>query len=220
MPLQSWGPWAQATATIVAAIVAWRGITAWRRQQVSLKRQDVAEKALLAAFEVVQAFKQIRSPLILAHEMVDDKGEFDKTWRGERNAYSRRWDIVKPAFEKLRESVLLVEMHFGKQTSEPIVQFFSLIRELDVAIDMKCHPHAEGYEQEFKEKLQRTVAAYNSRERKDEFGEKADELLQQAKARLRRYLLMPGERDPDDQLTSHSWWNLWRKYKSKWWGDR
>lgn len=59
-----------AATVLIAAIIGSRTFNSWRRQKLSERRIEQAERILTAAYKARRALGYVRSPLILAHELV------------------------------------------------------------------------------------------------------------------------------------------------------
>lgn len=67
--LQGVGALAQAAAIGFAAYIASDTYKGWRKQKLSERRIEQAERILTAAYKARRALGQVRSPMMWAHEM-------------------------------------------------------------------------------------------------------------------------------------------------------
>lgn len=196
--------WVQAATPVVAACIA-GGVAlhvsgVWRKQLVAKRRQEVAEEALLAAYNFEKALERIRWAVIPNQEAVDDNGErSDKL--GTYYAVRRRIEKAKPELEALDRAVLLVDAHFGRHVSRPL-------RDLQLMLDRvySANSRLAAYEAEGKEmpdhsvfmRLKRDRTCLDTPEFPDEISRKANAAMHLAEANLKKHLRLPGEFDPED----------------------
>lgn len=182
--------WPQATATLIGAFVAWRGLKAWRRQQVAQRRQQVAEECLMATHAAHEALRAVRSPFIASSELVDASGAEISSSAAILRRLSRQAD----ALSDLRKAALMAEVHFGRTAAAPIRAYFQLFTRVQVAAEMLSHPDAGEYERDFSTGLRRDMTSLGSN---DELGREAETRLKEVTVVLRPFILGPGEPDPD-----------------------
>lgn len=185
----------QATATVIAATVAWHVSQNWRRQEVGKRRQAVAEEALLTVHKVACALESIRSPWIWPGEMIKDDAPLNGE-EGTHYAIQKRLLQHKDAFAELNRAILMTEVHFGRNAAHQIREFYSFINTVVMANDECAWPMAKKFEPDHKRELER------QRQRPlhpgdDKLGDEIKATTERIRTILMPHMRMPGEIDPD-----------------------
>lgn len=183
--LQGAGSVLQGIATIVAAIAAIWGFAAWRRQQIGLRQQQVAEEILLIVHAARAGLKDVRTPLVEAAEMADENGEIGDSKVGLLRAYQRRFSRNSQKFSDIQKAAILAEIHFGKELPELILRFHRLINTVWIAATMLSSSGSDRYDFEFRDRLQRELSSVGTPDRPDEIGGEADRVVETVMAELR-----------------------------------
>lgn len=117
-------------AALLAAWVGFQGLKTWRRQLVGGKRLELAENALVAAYDVVDALNQIRNPGAFGGEGATRKAEEGETKQETERLNAQYVPIERvlnanARFDKLREYRTRCRIHFGE---ESVPHFDTLLR--------------------------------------------------------------------------------------------
>ena len=164
------------TVTVAAAataIVAWSGVTAWRRQLRGQTEYAVARVALRAAYRVRDSLGMVRSPFVSSGEQgaalaeVDpqdnnaDPNSDEARARGLAAAYQVRWRAVASALSDLDLARVEAEAMWGSEAVQCFVGLRSCAQELNVALFMYLRRQQERYSlgprSDFDAQMERTV---------------------------------------------------------------
>lgn len=192
MRLTDLGSVPQAFATLVAAGVAWRVSQNWKRQEISKRRQAVAEEALTTVYQFVNALEHVRQPMVWAGEMVKDGVQLSGE-EGVHYAIRKRLQEHKDTFAALNRAFLITEVHFGKKAAQQVREFYSFLNTVVMANDMLGASMAHG-DPDLKRKLERERQTYPGQ---DELGDKIKAATERVRTTLKPHMRMPGEVDPD-----------------------
>lgn len=89
---------------IAAAIIAYLGLTTWRKELKGKSEYAKAKKVLKAVYKVRRAFRHVRHPAIFQYEypeeMMDTWGHLAKEhdYEGTAHVYENRWKFLAEAF--------------------------------------------------------------------------------------------------------------------------
>ena len=123
----------------VATWVAWRGIRDWREERLDARQSEVAEQALILAYQAEEVFNRIRSPGGFSGEGSSRKPEPDETPEQKRERDSAFVPIERIAsearfFEQVVEIRPRVDALFGKGQAEPFNEFLKVRWEIIGAV--------------------------------------------------------------------------------------
>src|SRR5687768_9973899 len=101
------GSLAVGAATIFLALYAKRGLTAWKSQQLGIKRLDLAQDMLAEVFTAEETLKFIVSPFVGAAELdaverLDGETDRDYDLRKTYDAVIKRYENHTDFFSKIR----------------------------------------------------------------------------------------------------------------------
>lgn len=126
------GALAQAAAIGIAAWMASNTYQGWRRQKLSERRIEQAERILTAVYKARRALGYVRSPMMTAGELGDAENElkvlegWDQTTEARRKklaqaqAYFRRLKDVREDRVALDECLAMARALFGQETEQAI----------------------------------------------------------------------------------------------------
>lgn len=116
-----------AISTASMAILAYRGITTWRKELKGKAEYQLAKNVLKAVYKVRDAFKIVRHPFIYSYEypekMTDHSGHLksEYNYEGTLNVYEKRFEKLDEAFRDLEEKHFDAQVEWGAQFQEIIV---------------------------------------------------------------------------------------------------
>jgi len=156
--ITSAAPWIAAAKDIVvalaaaaAAVFAYLGLSAWRKELKGKSEYQLAKDVLKSVYKVREAFKHVRNPVIYQYEypenMRDHHGHLKRehNFEGTAHVYEERWKKMAEAFGELEEHHLAAQVEWGPEFQEVIVKLRSCRIELLVAIqqmlERKKNPH-------------------------------------------------------------------------------
>lgn len=170
-----------ALAAIAAAIAAWEGLTAWKKQLHGNTDHDIAWKYLAAVLKLRNAInKTVRNPGIGLEEFKSASEEFygkdleEKMKENPRSAemlavYSIRWREVNKARQELDDVIVQAEIWWGEKVVGLEKDLNLCIGELFVNLKNMLNPdngltydhkmiyYVEGDESEFDKKLKAAI---------------------------------------------------------------
>lgn len=189
-----------ATASVVAAGVAFYGVNTWRRQSWYARNQELGRRILISLYRYRDALQGVRSPFMAGSEMVPDtiegEGKSDGEeirHRGLRNAYSRRWKRVDESRNELHADLIEAEAIWGRDLKNQFGRIFELqgtllanlslwLNQTDPEKDWGSHPD--------KEKVVRAAEQYVYDEGLDdkpsEFTQQLNQVVQDLEAEVKK----------------------------------
>jgi hypothetical protein len=131
-----------ALAAIVAGYVGLMGLSTWRRQLKGNAEYLLAKSVLKAVYELREAIKGARFPVMtyfrdpdMPEEKLKDLSEQEKKWHAIAQAFRQRWEPVPKAKANLDEAVLEAEVVWGPRIAEKTALLNGLLAELLGAIE-------------------------------------------------------------------------------------
>src|SRR5687768_11448247 len=112
---------------IATAIIAYLGLTAWRKELKGKSEYEKAKEVLKAAYRVRSAVSHVRHPIIHNSEypqgMVDETGHLtgENDLEGKEEVYKTRWKVLTDAFGELEEHCLEGQIEWGPEFKDVIV---------------------------------------------------------------------------------------------------
>lgn len=153
----------EAISVTVAALVAWKGINAWRKEMIGRRKAEIAEETLSLFYETKEVFKDIRSPLTYSVEAEDRlkvEGESDKEKRRRDTFFIpiARTIRHKEHFAKLRTLKYKFRAYFGAEAAKPFDTIFSIRHSIIVDAEMLGEEDFyDPYDKDFKKQLKMTI---------------------------------------------------------------
>ena len=131
---------AQALAVIAAAVVAIRGINAWRKEMTGRRRFALAEDVLRAFYKVRDKLRDIRSPFSRTDEgssRRQSENESEQLKRVFDRAFVKmeRYQRERATFEELRDLRYPFEAVFGSEAARPFDEIDQILQEVLAAGD-------------------------------------------------------------------------------------
>lgn len=119
-------------AAIAGAVIAWKGLDAWKRQLRGKSEFEVALSLLRSCFRLREAIALVRHPMIERGEMVaalDAAGseptqtEHPLEWhsRGQAAVYETRWKSISDAMAELDTARIESEVLWGRDIADRVV---------------------------------------------------------------------------------------------------
>lgn len=136
-----------AIAAIAAAVFAYIGLTAWKKQLKGGAEYQLAKEVLKAVYRVREAFKVVRNPAIFSYEYPEEmrspSGNLKPEHRleGTEYVYKKRWEDMAASFKELEELHLQAQVEWGPQFQERIVK----LRHCRIELQMAIADLLEGY---------------------------------------------------------------------------
>lgn len=135
--MKGWTDVFQGLSVIAASIVAWRGITAWRREFVGKRRIELAEEVLAMFYQAEEIIAWMRSPWTLSVEGSKRKSESGETPKQKEindavYVFSKRFD--SELFSRIRALRYRFMALFGKDASAPFNELKSVLDQLQAAL--------------------------------------------------------------------------------------
>ena len=118
---------------MVGVVIAWRGLTTWRKELRERGTYEVARRTLLSLYKVRRAIGGVRAFAFSSEEAADrpegkpgeDKNVEELIW-----IYMKQWELVAAAMDAFNADVLEAEVVLGGEIQERAVVLRRLAREL------------------------------------------------------------------------------------------
>lgn len=123
-----------------AAVIAYLGLTTWRKELKGKSEYEKAKEVLKAVYKVRRAFMHVRNPAIFQYEypetMTDNFGHLKREhdYEGTAHVYETRWKFLAEAFRELEDLTLDAQVEWGPEYQDVIVPLRGCKAELQVAI--------------------------------------------------------------------------------------
>lgn len=172
--LQGVGALAQAFAIGFAAWVASDTYKGWRKQKLSERRIEQAERILTAAYNARRALGYVRSPLMEAHELSAAEAHLEKqvSWatvnanRKQRlvsaQGYYNRLNAVLEERQAVEECLPMARALFGEQVEKALELLNRQFRMVRIAVESNSR---EGNDREFSRSLREDICSYSGSDR-------------------------------------------------------
>jgi len=128
-------------AAITGAIVAVRGLSAWKRQLSGKAEYELAHRLLKATYRLREAVRLVRSPVMFGGEMPEPpeghpaaESEAEKRSYGVTQAYEKRWENVRKVHIDIEAELIEAEVLWGTQVREKFLSLFDVEHDLYVNI--------------------------------------------------------------------------------------
>ena len=132
-------------AAITTATIAWKGLRSWKNELRGRADFELAQKLLMATFQLRDSIESCRSPWISAGELPDNYNRHprnkDPEQEGQAMAYiyGNRWEKVSKPIQEFKAARIEAEVLWGSNTSKKIDALLDCVLELRAAIDMFIH---------------------------------------------------------------------------------
>jgi hypothetical protein len=179
-----------------AAIIAYMGLTIWRKELKGKSEYAKAKEVLKAVYKVRSAFNHVRNPAIYQYEYPEEMRDHDghlkqeHYYEGTLHVYENRWKHLSEAFQELEERNLDAQVEWGPEFQDVIIPLRGCKAELQIAIENmlegKKNPH-ERRELSREERQEESSILYHigKNSRHDKFTPKIDEAIKEFEKRLR-----------------------------------
>lgn len=192
---------APGAAALGAALVAWSGLGAWKKQLRGKESYELARRVLRAVLKSRDEIRRVRAPMMLAGEIgaayeaagvprpVGLEGAGGK---GEGLVYQQRWNALASQLTELEAELIEAEVLWGSALREPNGRLRRCTGELYSALVMTMRARAESRHDSqlalLAEKNFRILYEISSESDPDEFGKRIDEIVQTFERLLRPHL--------------------------------
>lgn len=186
-------------AAASAAIFAYLGLDAWRKELKGKAEYELAKDVLKSAYRVREAFKHVRNPAIFQYEyppnMTDHHGHLKKehNYDGISHVYETRWKKMDDAFRELEEHHLAAQVEWGSEFQDVIMKLRSCRAELLVTIQQfierkkNVYPGSQNTAEEFAK--ERSVLYHSGNDSKyDKLTPQIDEAVAEFEKWLRPHI--------------------------------
>ena len=190
-----------ALSGVAAVIIAYLGLTTWRKELKGKSEYAKAKEVLKAVYKVRRAFSHVRHPAIYPYEypeeMRDDHWGFLKpeyTYEGTRHVYENRWKYLSEAFQELEEQNLDAQVEWGPSYQDVIVPLRKCKAELQIAIETMLYGKKGPYEKRERtsEELQHESSVlydhFGKDPKHDKFTLQINEAVEKFEKKLRPYI--------------------------------
>lgn len=172
--LQGVGALAQAAAIGIAAWMASNTYQSWRRQKLSERRIEQAERILTAAYKARRALGYVRSPLMEAHELNAAEAHLEKQdfWatvedsRKQRlvsaQGYYNRLNAVMDERRAVEECLPMARALFGEQVEKALELLNRQFHMVRISVDANSET---GNDREFSRSLREDISSASGTDR-------------------------------------------------------
>lgn len=129
-----------ALSGVAATIIAYLGLTTWRKELKGKSEYSKAKEVLKAVYKVRRAFAHVRNPAIFQYEypedMIDGHGQVkgNHDYEATAHVYEARWKFLAEAFHELEEQSLDAQVEWGSEFQEVIKPLRTCKVELQIVI--------------------------------------------------------------------------------------
>jgi hypothetical protein len=175
--LQGVGALAQAIAIGLAALMASITFNGWRKQKLSERRIEQAERILTAAYNARRALGYVRSPLMEAHELsaAETHLEKEESWatvdakRKQRlilaQGYYNRLNAVLEERRAVEECLPMARALFGEKVEKALELLNRQFNVVRIAVDANSW---DGNDREFSRSLREEISSSSGSNRPNE----------------------------------------------------
>ncbi|MDE4193341.1 hypothetical protein [Phaeobacter gallaeciensis] len=182
--LQGVGALAQAAAIGFAAWMASNTYQSWRRQKLSERRIEQAERILTAAYKARRALGYVRSPLMEAHELSAAEAQLEKrdfwaTVEVERKrrlvsaqGYYNRLNAVIDERRAVEECLPMARALFGEQVEKALELLNRQFHMVQISVDANTET---GNDREFSRSIREDISSSSGTDRPNKMNELIEE---------------------------------------------
>lgn len=121
---------------IAGIIIAWLGLSTWRRQIKGTDKYRVASDLLLEVYKVREGISIVRSPLVRFRPTENDSASREMNeYYGYVETMERRWKEVSEPVAQMSLLSLKAEAHISKDIKKAVDELLKLVRELHVTLE-------------------------------------------------------------------------------------
>jgi len=176
-------------APFLALLIAWRGLSTWRRQLHVTRNSDLAKRILVALYKVEAAIDDIRCPIV---NVIIPKGEEREPKALEQNwakQYEEKWHRLTDILADLQAGIIEAKAIWDRDFPDITKDLFVCISELhDCLYDHLQHRLDEDYVPLYETKEARAVIYARGSQDKDLFGKKIKTAIAKIDEAVRRLL--------------------------------
>lgn len=174
---------------VAGIVIAWMGLSAWRRQIKGTDKYKVASDLLTEVYRVREAVQVIRSSFI-QYVPKNDKAATKEmnNFLGYVEALDRRWKEVTEPLANLSLLSLKAEVHLGKSMKSEVDELMQLIKELRVTYEtfLDVIRPGSGFEGDpFEQEARKTLFAKPTN---DTFSDKLKNCISKIEKRARKHI--------------------------------
>lgn len=147
-------------SAVVGAVVAVRGLRSWKAQLRGKDEYLLSRRLLKESHKYRDAIRNVRSPLMMGHEMPEPPPDSDIDPRsqagrhyGRQQAYIKRWEPVQKCRSQLYPDLVEAEVSWGNRLDDLMKPLFELERDLFFAIQDQLEVEDPGIDRSEKEYL-------------------------------------------------------------------
>lgn len=186
--LQGVGSLAQAFAIGFAAWIASNTFKGWRKQKLSERRIEQAERILTATYNARRALGYVRSPLMEAHELSAAEAHLEKQayWetvdanRKQRlisaQGYYNRLNVVLEERRAVEECLPMARALFGEQVEKAMELLNRQFHMVRISVDSNS---LDGNDREFTRSLREEISSSSGSERPNKMNVLIEEQVKQ-----------------------------------------
>lgn len=147
-----------AISAATATLIAFKGLGTWQRELKGKSEYQLAKDVLRSVYKVREAFKQVRSPMIMGYEYPEEMrshtGHLKEEYRyeGTLRVYEERWKSMADAFKELEEKYLEALVEWGSKYQDTIIPLRKCRGELLMAIQDMVGRYKKPHEENWKKR--------------------------------------------------------------------
>jgi hypothetical protein len=177
--------------------LAWRGVSAWRRELQGRTEYDLARRVLAGVYRVRDAIGRVRSPMMLTSEYADRAGRDPNSHTADPDdiayAYQRRWTPLQDALTSLEVDLLEAEAIWHDELRECSKQLKSCVATLFASVHSYIRAQRRDYpgadpDLKFIRKLEHVIWPMGTDGQPDEYGQKLSGAIASFETLLRPHL--------------------------------
>jgi len=171
---------------IAALIVAWMGLSTWKRQIKGTDKYRVASDLLLEIYRLREGIKAVRSSFV-EYSPVHKEGESKEMadFNGYVETMDRRWKSVSEPIAEVSLLKLKSEVYLDKNIKGHIDELMKKVRELQVTLEMYLDHRRPGSDLEFDREGRKILWAKPT---DDKFNDDVEKIIAQIENSVRGYL--------------------------------
>jgi hypothetical protein len=118
---------------LIGLLIAYLGLSTWRRQIKGTDRYKVASELLLEVYRVREAIKMVRSPFVeFAPAQDETASEEMNAFLGYAKTMDERWKQLTEPVVQLSLVSLKAEVHLGRDIKHEVDELMKLVRHLQI----------------------------------------------------------------------------------------
>lgn len=172
---------------VLALVIAWMGLSTWRRQLRGTHDFELARRILQAVYMLRNAIDGVRHPYMAVEEAREMPEDASGPWQA--YAYQARWDRVTAAQEELAVGLIEAEVVWDDLLVQDAVDLRSHVNKLSVTIRQYLRNLDKSHD-EYQEPRTREDDAilYGGWDPDDDFTRKLNEVVKRFETKLKKKL--------------------------------